>query len=135
MFFLGSVFILDAQDNDRNTVGFGCYFQGAETPPVKRMRDLIEGHNFAGISKLLRRGKDCDKYLAVITLERLASLGQYTLTEDEETQISKIKASANLVSVCSGCTYFDKVALRTMFSEENFLGNQYWLDKVLEKTK
>lgn len=133
IFLTCSLTVLRGQDNDKNMVGFGCYYEGAETPPVKKMRSLIKSKKFDNISTLLLKGKNCEKYLAVITLERLAALGQYDLNENELKTITEIKNSDKLVSVCSGCTYFDKVSLRTMFSEDNFLGYQFWLDRVLKK--
>jgi hypothetical protein len=125
--------VLHAQDDDKNMVGFGCYFQGTETPPVKKVRNLIQTNRFNDISNLLTKGKNSEKYLAVITLERLDAMGQYNMTDRERTAITEIKKSDKMVSICSGCTYFDKVSLRTMFSEANFIGNQFWLDKLLKK--
>lgn len=56
----------------------------------------------------------------------------YELSENEKELIKKIKTSDRKVSVCSGCVYFDNVSLKEMFSEDNFLGSNRWIEKLLK---
>lgn len=70
--------------------------------------------------------------MATVSLEKLAALGMYELSENEKELIKKIKTSDRKVSVCSGCVYFDNVSLKEMFSEDNFLGSNRWIEKLLK---
>lgn len=72
-------------------------------------------------------------YLAVISLQRLAENGQYHLSDIEKAIISKAKLSDDMVSVCVGCTYFDKVPMKTILAENNVINSSYWLDRTIKK--
>lgn len=98
-----------------------------------KVAKLLRAKNYKGISKLLTSGNSGEKYLAVISLQRLADNGQYNLSDIEKDIISKVKLSDDMVSVCSGCTYFDKVPMKTILTEKNFMGSDYWLDRTLSK--
>jgi hypothetical protein len=113
-------------------VGFGCYFSGQQTKPVIKVAKLIEDKKYKDISSLLNSKNEGERYLAVITLQRLADTGKYQLSQTEKELIEKAKLSDDLVSVCSGCTYFDKVPMKTMLSEKDLIGSSYWLDRVLK---
>jgi hypothetical protein len=123
-----------AQDNlnTKQMVGFGCYFSGQQTKPVIKVAKLIEDKKYKDISSLLNSKNEGERYLAVITLQRLADTGKYQLSQTEKELIEKAKLSDDLVSVCSGCTYFDKVPMKTMLSEKDLIGSSYWLDRVLK---
>jgi hypothetical protein len=124
-----------AQDNvnQKEMVGFGCYFEGRYTKTVVKVTKLLETKKYKEISKLLASRNKGEKYLAVISLQKLADIGQYNLNEMEKNLIAKARLLDDLVSVCSGCTYFDKVAMKTMLTEDNFIGSDYWLDGTISK--
>jgi hypothetical protein len=123
-----------AQDNVelKEMVGFGCYFEGKSTKTVREVERLLASKRYKGISKLLTSGNSGEKYLAVISLQRLSDIGKYNLSEIEKELFSKAKESDEMVSVCSGCTYFDKVPMKTILSQDDFLGSNYWLDRILK---
>jgi hypothetical protein len=108
-----------AQDNVdlKEMVGFGCYYEGRSTKTVLTVTKLLKTKNYNGISKLLTSRNNGEKYLAVISLQRLVDNGQYNLNDTEKDLIEKAKLSDAKVSVCSGCTYFDKVAMKTILTE------------------
>lgn len=126
-----------AQDNVdlKDIVGFPCYFEGSQTKTVEKVRKLLKASNYEAISGLLTSKNEGEKYLAVIVLERLAGLGQYNLNDKEKDLVSKLKTSDELVSVCSGCTYFDKVPMKKLLSNDEIIGSRYWLDRVIKKIK
>lgn len=121
------------QDNvdKKKMVGFGCYYAGQPTKTVEEVTELLLKKKYKTISDLLKSGHGGEKFLATISLEKLAAFGQYELSDNEKELIKKIKTSGDKVSVCSGCTYFEKVSLKEMFSEDNFLGSNWWLEKIL----
>jgi hypothetical protein len=122
-------FTVTGQDNvDNKVVGFGCYYEGRQTKPVVKFNNLIRNNNYKAISKALRSSNNAERYLAVITLERLSESGKYTLTPKEQTLINNIKTSSDLVSVCSGCTYFDTITLKDAFSSQMHMFSKSWLD-------
>ena len=115
------------QDNvdKKRMIGFGCYYAGQPTKTVEEVTKLILKKKYKEISDLLKTGHEGEKFLATVSLEKLAALGQYELSDNEKGLIKTIKTSADKVSVCSGCTYFDKVSLKEMFSKDNFLGSNW----------
>jgi hypothetical protein len=126
-----------AQDNVdlKEMVGFGCYYEGQPTKTVANVAKLLKRKNYKALSKLLASGNSGEKYLAVISLQRLADNGEYKLTLAEGDLISKARISEETVSVCSGCSYFEKVPMRIILAQDNFIGSHYWLDSVIKKKK
>jgi hypothetical protein len=124
-----------AQDNVdlKEMVGFGCYSEGRSTKTVVKVTKMLKTKNYKGISKLLTSRNNGEKYLAVISLQRLADNGKYNLNDNEKDLIEKAKLSDDKVSVCSGCTYFDKVSMKSILMEDNFIGSKYWLDRTINK--
>jgi hypothetical protein len=112
-------------------IGFGCYIAGQPTKTVEEVAGLLMERKYEAISDLLKTGHEGEKFLATVSLERLSALGQYKLSDVEKKLIEKIRTSGDKVSVCSGCTDFDKVSLRKMFSEDNFLGVNWWIEEIL----
>lgn len=124
-----------AQDNvgSKEMVGFGCYAGGRSTAAVMKVEKLLRSKSYKEISKLLTSRNYGEKYLAVISLQRLADLGYYNLSDNEKDLIAKAKQSNDLVLVCSGCTYSDKVPMKSILAEDNFIGSKYWLDKSINR--
>ncbi|WKZ60492.1 MAG: hypothetical protein QY309_03235 [Cyclobacteriaceae bacterium] len=124
-----------AQDNVnlKEMVGFGCYYEGRSTKTVIKVTKLLKAKNYKAISNLLTSGNNGEKYLAVISLQRLAESNQYKLSDTEKDLIAKAKLSDELVSVCSGCTYFDKVPMKTILTDSDVIGSKFWLDRLIKE--
>lgn len=134
VFLIGILSVVNAQDNvDKNEmVGFACYFEGSESKTVEKFAEKLKSENYKWISKKLNSKNNAEKYMSVITLEKLTELGKYKLTQTELNLIAEIKKSTELVSVCSGCTYFQKVELKNMFTDEMLTMGSYWLNYNLK---
>jgi hypothetical protein len=122
--------LLLAQDNVdvNNMVGFGCYYEGRLSKPVVKVTKELKKRNYKAVARLLNSNNNAERFMAVITLERLAASGKYVLSEKEKELISGIKESDEDISVCSGCTYFDTVPLKKMFSQDFQLFAANWLE-------
>lgn len=117
--------------NRKKIIGFGCYFAGQPTRTVEEVTKLLLTKKYESVSTLLKSGHAGEKFLAIVALEKLAALGKYKLSDDDKELINRIKNSGDKVSVCSGCTYFDKVSLKRIFSQDNFLGSTWWIDDIV----
>lgn len=125
--------IATAQEvNPKEMVGFACGFAGESSDPVNKLTRLLRAHRYDEIAGLLTSGTNAERFLAVISIEKLASMGRYRIGTMENKQIESIKASHQQVSVCSGCTYFAEVSLSDMFTEDNFIGSDTWITGVLK---
>jgi hypothetical protein len=111
-------------------VGFGCYEDGSQSKPVQKVSRLIDKEKFNSIIKLLDSENNAEKYLAVIVCEKLAELDKLILTKEMNEKIAELYNSDGIVSVCSGCVYWDKLTLKNMFEKENHMriSSNYWLD-------
>ena len=111
-------------------VGFGCYEDGSQSKPVQKVSRLIDKEKFNSIIKLLDSENNAEKYLAVIVCEKLAELDKLILTKEMNEKIAELYNSDGIVSVCSGCVYWDKFTLKNMFEKENHMriSSNYWLD-------
>jgi mRNA-degrading endonuclease RelE of RelBE toxin-antitoxin system len=134
VFLIGILSVLNAQDNvDKNEmVGFACYFEGSESKTVEKYAQKLKSKNYNWISKRLNSDNNAERYMSVITLEKLTELGKYKLKKAELKLIAEIKISTELVSVCSGCTYFEKVPLKEILRKEKILFAQNWLNYYLK---
>ena len=130
VFLIGIFSVTNAQENvDKNEmVGFACYFAGQPSKTVKKYTQKLNSKNYKWVSKKLHSENNAEKYMSVITLEKLTELEKYELTQTELNLIAKIKKSPDLVSVCSGCTYFQKVELKDMFTDEMMTMASNWLN-------
>ncbi len=135
VFLIGILSVVNAQENvDKNEmVGFACYFAGQPSKIVEKYAQKLNSENYNWISKQLESENKAEKYLSVITLEKLNELGKYNLSEIELNLISKIKQSDELVSICSGCTYFEKVSLKELLTDKKKLFGKNWLDRNIKK--
>jgi hypothetical protein len=135
--FLIGIFInANAQSNiDVNEmVGFGCYEDGSQSKPVQKVSRLIDKEKYNSIIKLLDSENNAEKYLAVIVCEKLTELNKLTLTKELKDKITEIYKSDGIVSICSGCVYWDKLTLKIMLDKENHMriSSNYWLDYKLK---
>jgi len=122
-----------AQDNvDLNEmVGFACYFEGSPTKTVIKVEKLLKSRNYKALSKLMMSGHNGERFLAIISLQRLTTLGRYDLSLTESDLIEKAKQSDEMVSVCSGCTYFAKVPMKAILANDDFIWSGYWLERLI----
>ena len=123
-----------AQDNvDKNEmVGFACYFAGTPSKTVEKYIQKLNNGNYKWISKKLNSENNAEKYMSVITLEKLSELGKYKFNKTELKLIAEIKQSEELVSICSGCTYFEKVSLKELLTEKKKLFAKNWLNRNIK---
>ncbi|RCW88566.1 hypothetical protein [Winogradskyella arenosi] len=111
-------------------VGFGCYEDGSQSKSVKKISRLIDKEKFNSIIKLLDSENNAEKYLAVIVCEKLAELDKLILTKELNEKITELYKSHEVVSVCSGCVYWDKLTLENILDKENHIriSSNYWLN-------
>ena len=116
-------------------VGFGCYEDGSQSKPVQKVSKLIDKEKYNSIIKLLDSENNAEKYLAVVVCEKLTELNKLTLTKKQKEKISEIYKSSGIVSVCSGCVYWDKLTLKKMLDKENDMriSENYWLNYKFKK--
>ncbi|MFY0715401.1 hypothetical protein J1D01_17235 [Seonamhaeicola sp. NFXS20] len=116
-------------------VGFGCYEDGSQSKAVQKVSKLIDKEKYNSIIKLLDSENNAEKYLAVVVCEKLTELNKLTLTKELKGKISEVYKSNGIVSVCSGCVYWDKLTLKKMLDKENDMriSANYWLDYKFKK--
>jgi hypothetical protein len=118
---------------EEELIGFACFYEGEPSEKVKEVAGLLHKKNYKGISKLLASSNNAERYLAVVSLERLNQYQQYSFTDEEKKRIAEIKSSESEVTVCSGCLMLEKIAMKHLFSEmwQNFATS--WLDKNIKR--
>jgi hypothetical protein len=126
--------LLNAQDkgDEKEIVGFACSYSGRPTKPVIKVAKMLQAKKYKEVASLLSSENQAEKYLAVISVEKLAAIGKYELSDTEKILISKARSSHKVVLICSGCTYFDKVSLMKMLADDNFLGSKFWIEEVIK---
>ena len=67
--------------------------------------------------------------MAELIYEQLAELNKYNLNEIEKNLIAEIKESKELVSICSGCSNFEKISLKELLADKNKLFAKTWLTR------
>lgn len=84
--------------------------------------------------KLLDSENNAERFLAVIVCERLTELNKINLTQASKEKIEKIYSSTEMVSVCSGCAYWDTLSLKDILKTENKMriSANNWLDKTFK---
>ena len=128
-----------AQDNinPKELIGFGCYAGGTSSDIVNDVTFDIYDKKYKKVIKKLKSKNPAERFLAVIVAERLSELNKYELTQTDKELINKAYQSTDLVSVCSGCTYFDQIELNKLLikEKENFMWTyaEYWLEEYLGK--
>lgn len=111
--------IVQRKTNSSEIIGFGCYSSGMKTPLVHKVSVYISKCNYSKIAKLLNSKSPAEKFLAVMSLEQLSELNEYVLTKTDKQLISNAYLSVELISVCSGCSYFDEIELKDLLIDTN----------------
>ena len=137
LFIIGLVFNANAQSKiDFNQmVGFGCGFAGEPSTIVQTVSNLIDTEDYLKIVQLLDSENNAEKFLAVVVCEKLSELNKIKITNDQKEKISSIHNSDALVSVCSGCTYWDQLTLKKMLVNNNPMrvSANYWIESKFTK--
>ena len=117
IFILANINFASSQENIEiiPTLGFACYEDGGQTKAVGKFSILIKKQNYKAIRKSLSSKKSEEKFLAVVTLEKLEYLKKVELSEVEKQRIIEIRNSNQLITVCSGCIYFEELSLKNAF--------------------
>lgn len=133
---IGFAFSGNAQsDIDYNEmVGFGCGFAGEQSKPVQKVSKLIDKEKYYSIIQLLDSDNNAERFLAVVVCEKLIELNKLTSSKDLQDKISIVHKSYDRVSVCSGCTYWDKLTLTKMLENGSpmRIHANYWLDHIFK---
>lgn len=136
LFFASSIIFSQNNIDQKSLVGFACYSNGSASETVKKFNKLLSNAQYSKILNLLDSKNNAEKYLAVIASEKLEKLDKIKLSNDQKIKIKNIKNSKELVSVCSGCMYRDKLPLSQLFEEaENNPMKAYSDDWVKRKVK
>lgn len=133
--FSTSIFFCQKVDS-KAMIGFGCYSNGRQSETVEKFDELLEEKKYNDFIYFLSSENNAEKALATFICEKLNKLKKIELTLENLEQIEKIKNSDELVSVCSGCTYFEKIPIKNLFSkEEKFLLEDYgnfWIEQSVK---
>ena len=129
---LCSVFVNAQDPKPEEIVAFACGFAGQPSDAVVKISRLVQARQYGKVSQLLNSGNNAEKFLAVVSIERLVFKGRYQIEAAERKQIEMIKTSNEKVSVCSGCTYFDEISLSDMFEEVDYLGSSRWIASLVK---
>tara|TARA_R110000744_G_scaffold81116_1_gene159553 strand:+ start:2631 stop:3068 length:438 start_codon:yes stop_codon:yes gene_type:complete len=136
-FLLSSIGFSQDNINPKELIGFGCYSGGTSSDVVNDITFDLHDSKYKKVLKKLKSKNPAERYLAVIVAERLTELNKYELTEIDKRLIKNAYESEDLVSVCSGCTYFDQIELKKLLSKEkeNFMWTyaEFWLEEYIKK--
>jgi len=143
LFFATSTFFAQKNVDTKSMIGIGCWSSGEQSETVQKFSKLLAKHKYQRIVEFLNSKNTAEKALATFVCGKLNGLGKITLSTDNLKQIQNIKKSEELVSVCSGCTYFDKIATKNLFLKddgtlpyEGFLLEDYgnfWFENYIKK--
>ena len=92
------------KSNLEELIGFSCHSKvgNKESKPVLKVETKIIELKFEEISELLVSKNNAEKFMAVITLEKLVEWKKYKLSRIEENLINSIKKSDKYIYVCNG---------------------------------
>ena len=71
--------------------------------------------------------------MAAKTMEKLNEQGAYELSVSESNAIREIKNAPDLIAVCSGCTFYQQVTLKNLFSDDILPLAAYWFSSNFSK--
>jgi hypothetical protein len=115
------------------TVGFRCGVSGNTTTLlVDNMTDLIGKGDYSAIANLLNSKNTGELYLSIIVLERLIEKQLFYPDEKKKKLLNLIKSSEIQVVICAGC-FRETYSMRYLFTKENLIGVDKWLNGVLPR--
>lgn len=123
-----------ARETD-NLVGFACSEGGSESNIVRQFSEFLIGKDYPSIRSKLFSANPGEKYLATVVCQRLYQKQFIELSKKELKQIKSNKSSKDVVSICSGCTDWNKLTIQELFkSDRNFLKDrtEQWLKEMIK---
>lgn len=96
--------LAQSKNEQKNEIGFACGVGGMPSTSVQKFTELIFHSNYRSVNLLLNSKIPAERYLAVITCERLKQLNLITLSGEDSLKINQVYHSSDSVFVCSGCT-------------------------------
>ena len=102
------------EDSCKNFISFACSVNGMPSENTFRYMDLIISERSDLIEKLLYSDNPSNQFLSVIILEFLEKKRKITINDIVKKQISGIKQSEKIISVCRGCTYHNQLSLKEL---------------------
>tara|TARA_R110002073_G_scaffold279026_1_gene443137 strand:- start:426327 stop:426767 length:441 start_codon:yes stop_codon:yes gene_type:complete len=107
LLFLVTIGVCEGQNqaSASGTIGFSCSFGGTQSIAVKKVSKMIRKADYSQILNLIDSGNAAEKYLAIISLEKLVEKSKIKLTALEKSKILTLYNSTQKVFLCSGCTF------------------------------
>jgi len=132
VFIIGVSVEGNAQFNYKEMVGFGCGFGGEQTESVQKISKLIAKEKYQVVSKLLDSDNNAERFLAIIVCEELSKRKKLALSKEQQDVILALYDSNRYVSVCSGCTYWDRLRFKEILEKNNHMRKSalYWFEKL-----
>lgn len=115
--------------DETKMVGFACFFEGRETKVVSQFGKMLKRRRYPSIKRMLHSINSAERFMAVLCLERLSSVGRVTLSEEEKVLINQIKTSREPVDMCSGCIPTPGVPFNQAFDSGILWGASEWLSR------
>ena len=135
--FIISNFTFSQNDIDyKNMIGTACFESGQQSEKITLFSKLLKNKKHKEIADRLNSKNASERFLAAFILDKLHSLNKITLTFLDLQRINKVKKSSDLIQICSGCTYFEKVHTNILFekNKDNFMlvNLNYWIDYYMK---
>ncbi len=115
--------------DERKMVGFACFYEGRETKIVSRFGRMLEHKRYGFIKTMLQSKVPAKRFMAVLCLQYLNTLGRVTMNEEDEALVDQIKTSTELLPVCSGCVPHPGIPLKEAFDTDILWRSNMWLDR------
>ncbi|WP_430468593.1 hypothetical protein [Winogradskyella ouciana] len=119
--------------NEDEIIGFACYYAGSPSKTVMKYFKKIAKKDYKWISNRLISDNNAERFMSVLSLEKLKDLNKYVLSVDESKLINKVKKSEDLVYVCGGCTYFESLSLNDLFDNEMSEYGKEYLGRIISQ--
>ncbi|MCL9804425.1 hypothetical protein NAT51_02755 [Flavobacterium amniphilum] len=115
--------------DENRLIGFGCYFSGRKSEPVKVMGKLLTKKDYIGIRAKLSAKSTAERYLATAVCTTLEAKKVISLTPSEQTRIKQNMMSPDKVVFCSGCTFEEEFTMKELLASGH-LNN--WLKEMIQ---
>ncbi len=118
---MNAQFDWDRKNWDKESLGFGCSFDGRPTKSVSKITKPFLNKDFDKIRATLNSELPADQFLAVILLEQLNNKKELELSNSEIERINEIKSSTEIIPVCAGCTYWMEHPLSELLNKDHLI--------------